>query len=263
MPEALGPDGTRIAYRTRGKGPRHVVLVPGWMVSGKAFDALVERLDVTGLTLVMPDLRGSGESARPGRDHGIERHAADVLAVVDALGAETFVVVGHSMGGQVAQWLAASYPERVAGQVLLCPVPASGLPFPPDAATLFRQSTGNRDSQRTILGLAAPGFKGDALEALLDDAGTVSREAIEQGFDAFSTGGFADKLGAIRAPTLVVATDDAFLSPALLRERVCDPIAGSRLAYLPGPGHYPHCERPVETAALLEAFLAALPLPIA
>ena len=196
MPEAIGPDGTRIAYRTRGHGPRRVLFIPGWMVSGKAFDALAERLDPAGLTLVMPDLRGSGESARPASDHGIERHAADVLAVADTLGAETFVVVGHSMGGQVAQWLAAAYPERVTGQVLLCPVPASGLPFPPDAASLFRQSTGNREAQRTILGLAAPGFRGDALEALLDDAGTVSREAIEQGFDAFSTGGFADRLGA-------------------------------------------------------------------
>jgi non-heme chloroperoxidase len=71
-------------------------------------------------------------------------------------------------------------------------------------------------------------------------------------------GGFAERLSAIKAPTLVVATDDPFLPPAFLRQAVVSLIRGARLAVLPGPGHYVQVERPRETAALLEAFLAGL-----
>ena len=56
--------------------------------------------------------------------------------------------------------------------------------------------------------------------------------------------------------TLVVATDDPFLPPALQRAEIQQRITGARFAYLPGPGHYPLNERPLETAAIVSAFLA-------
>src|SRR6185295_17549700 len=141
---------------------------------------------------------------------------------------------------------------------LLCPVPASGIPLPEDARGLFRTSAGNRDAQRTILNLACKELSEASRERLLDDAAKVSAVAIEQGFDAWTAGGFADKLGATEAPTLVVATDDPFLPPDFLQKAIVAHIPRAGLAYLPGPGHYPQVERPRETAALLRAFLAAL-----
>ncbi|AEI63499.1 alpha/beta fold family hydrolase [Corallococcus macrosporus] len=239
-----------------GEGPRTVILVHGWMVSGAVWDALVERLDLTGLRLVIPDMRGAGQSGRPETGYSLETLANDVLSVADAADARRFTLVGHSMGGQLVKWVAAQAPERVEGLVLLNTVPAAGLPLPPDAAGLFRTSAGSREQKQTILGLACKQLSPEAQEALVKDSMDVSQSGIEQVFDAWTAGGFADKLAAITAPTLVVATDDAFLPAAFLREAVVSKIRGARLAYLPGPGHYPQVERPAETAALVSAFLA-------
>lgn len=251
-------DGVPIAYRVVGAGPRDAILVHGWMVSGAVYDDLVAALDVTGLRLIIPDLRGSGGSGKPDGGYTLQRYAEDVIAVADAVGSQRFVVVGHSMGGQIAQLLAATHPERVSGLAVLCSVPAAGMPLPDDARALFRGSAGSRGMQATILGLACKQLTEPSRERLLDDAATVAAAAIEQAFDAWTAGGFAERLHAIKAPTLVLGTDDPFLPPDFLRQSIVQPIAGARLAVLPGPGHYPQVERPRETAALLQAFFAGL-----
>ncbi|RKH13513.1 alpha/beta hydrolase [Corallococcus sp. CA053C] len=256
MPTTTATDGTTLHYRVLGDGPRAVVLVHGWMTSGAVWDAMVEKLDLTGLRLVVPDHRGSGGSGRPASGYALEQYAKDVLAVADHAGAKRFALVGHSMGGQIAQWVASEAPARVTGLVLMTSVPAAGLPLPPDAAGLFRTSAGDRAKQQTILGLACKQLSPESLEGMLKDATGVSKEAIEQSFDAWTAGGFAQRLAAITAPTLVVATDDPFLPPVFLKQAVAGPIQNARMTYLPGPGHYPQVERPVETAALLSAFLA-------
>lgn len=256
MPTTSASDGTSLHYRVIGDGPRNVVLVHGWMMSGAVWDAVLEKLDLTGLRVVLPDQRGTGQSAKASGGYTLEGLAKDILAVADAAGAKRFTVVGHSMGGQLAQWIAANAPERVEGVVLLNTVPASGMQLPPEAAGLFRTSAGSREKQQTILSLACKQLKPESMEALLKVAEGVCPESIQGVFDAWTKGGFADQLSRITAPTLVVATDDPFLPPAFLKQAVVAPIRNARLAYLPGPGHYPGVERPEETAALISAFLA-------
>ncbi|RKG92687.1 alpha/beta fold hydrolase [Corallococcus terminator] len=256
MATTTATDGTLLHYRVLGDGPRTVVLVHGWMVSGSVWDAMIEKLDLTGLRLVVPDHRGTGKSGRPTSGYSLEQYAKDVLAVADHSEAKRFALVGHSMGGQIAKWVASEAPERVSGLVLLNSVPASGLPLPPDAAGLFRTSAGDREKQKTILGLACKQLSPESLENLLKDSGDVSKDAIEQCFDAWTAGGFAHRLASITAPTLVVATDDPFLPPVFLKQAVVALIQNARLTHLPGPGHYPQVERPAETAALLGSFLA-------
>ncbi len=119
MPTITTDDGTSIAYRTFGEGPLNVLLVHGWMVSGAVYNDLLDALDTSGLRLIVPDLRGTGASDKPGSGYSLERHAKDMVAAADAAGAQSFVVVGHSMGGQIAQWIAASQPDRVRGLMLL------------------------------------------------------------------------------------------------------------------------------------------------
>lgn len=253
-------DGTKIAYRKHGDGARVVVLIHGWTMSGQVYDRLLEHLDRSGLTLLVLDLRGAGASDKPTAKeaHSLEIYAGDVLAVADAEKAHSFVVIGHSMGGQIAQWIAAHHPDRVAGAALLCPVPACGIPLPDDAVGLFSTSGGNRESTKIILGMACKDLPEGGADWLADIAMTTSPEAVKYGFFAWSGGGFSDALGRIQAPVVCLGTDDPFLPPAFLRAEVIGKIQGSRFAYLSGPGHYVQVERPRETAAVLEAFLAAL-----
>lgn len=251
-------DQVQLSYRVIGSGPRDVFLIHGWMVSGAVYDDFLSAFDARGLRIVVIDQRGSGGSSKPDSGYSFAQYAADVLAVADAVGSKSFVAVGHSMGGATAQYLAATQPQRIAGIVLLCPVPASGVPLPDEARGLFRTSGGKSESQQTILGLACKELSEASRERLLDDAAGVSVSCVEQAFDTWTAGGFAERLSAIKAPALVVGTDDPFLPPAFLNAAVVEPIAGARFAHLPGPGHYVQVERPRESAALVQAFLAGL-----
>jgi pimeloyl-ACP methyl ester carboxylesterase len=251
-------DGVQIAYRSFGEGPRPVILVHGWKVSGAVFDDLLSALDLTGLRVLVPDLRGTGLSDKPTEGYTIQRFAEDILAIADAERTDEFIVVGHSMGGQIAQWLASHHPDRILGAVLLCSVPASGLPLPDEMVEVFRAAARSRDAQRGIIANVSRELSAAAIDRLIEDAARTSHAAIELGFEAWRKGGFASTLSQVRAPTLVVGSDDPAIPVDLLRAEIVAKIATARLAVLPGPGHYLPVERPRETAALLNAFLCAL-----
>jgi pimeloyl-ACP methyl ester carboxylesterase len=94
-----------------------------------------------GISLLAPDLRGRGRSAKLPGPYGIEVHVDDMLAVLDRAGAERAVLVGHSMGAYVVARLAAEHPERAAALVLL----DAGLPLGPadDPEEMMRGAVGN------------------------------------------------------------------------------------------------------------------------
>lgn len=253
MPSVRIDSSTEIHYRDLGGGTP-VVFVHGWMASGHVFDRM---LPVAGLRCIVPDHRGTGDSTTTSEDESIERLGRDMLAVADAAGLSTFAVVGHSMGGQIAQWIASEAPDRVTAMVLVTPVPASGIPLPPDAAGLFSTSGGDRGKQSTILDLACKELKPADKEWLLESAGAIAPARIARMFANWSGASFVDRLDRIKARTLVLATDDPFLPPDFLRAAVVDKIAGATFEYLAGPGHYPGVERPSETAAIIRTFIAA------
>lgn len=91
--------------------------------------------------------------------------------------------------------------------------------------------------------------------SLLATAATVSDACIAQAFDAWTAGGFADRLSAITCKTHVLGTDDPFLPPEFLKQAVVEPIANATFVHLPGPGHYPATEDPKATAARLRELL--------
>jgi pimeloyl-ACP methyl ester carboxylesterase len=80
------------------------------------------------VSLLAPDMRGRGRSADLPEPYGMDVHIADLIAVLDFTGADRAIVVGHSMGCNIAARLAMEHPERVASVVLL----DSGLPLHPE-----------------------------------------------------------------------------------------------------------------------------------
>lgn len=255
MSRTTSRDGTRIAYRVVGQGAKTIVFVHGWMVSAAVFDPLVEPLSALDTRLILPDMRGAGDSASAS-DYSMLAYAEDIKAVIEAVGAEDVTLIGHSMGGQIAQIIAAQLPDVVSQLVLMCPVPASGIPLPDDAVGLFSTSGQDREKQAAILGLACLQLGDEAREELLNDAGRIDAECITHSFLGWSAGGFADLLPAITAQTLVVGTDDPFLPPEFLDAAVVQPIANASFEHIPGPGHYPQLEAPELTVATLLAFLS-------
>jgi non-heme chloroperoxidase len=257
-------DGVTIAYTTRGDGPQNLLFVHGWGGAGTGFfwNELIEALDLTGLRVILADLRGHGESEKVTTGFSTERFAQDMFAVADAVGADTLVLVGYSMSGRWAQWMACTQPERVVGQILIAPVPAADIPFPDDLKAQWLQVA--RDKSLATFDPWVHQFTCDRLrpevvQAYFDAVTTTPEASLGATLDMCRQGGqFIDRLSAIQAPTLVIGgRHDPMLPPAVLRQAIISQIAGARLATLDS-GHEIPLEQPQQTAALIEAFLAGL-----
>lgn len=257
MPSFTTNSGLNISYRVLGKG-EPVVLVHGWMVGGAIFDPIVDALTDAGLELIIPDQRGVAESAQPPWGYSLDDYCSDLLGLIDCTGLKRVKLVGHSMGGQVAQLAAIELGERLETMVLMCPVPAVGIPLPDELRTLFRTCGNNREAQSKILDMACKQLDEQKRETILATAATVMPNCVAEAFEAWSAGGFQDALPKISCKkTWVLGTDDPFLSPELLQETVVDPIANAEFVHLPGPGHYPQVEAPEATARkLIELLLS-------
>ena len=103
-----------------GAGGRPVLLVHGFTADAGEVAGVVDPLADRGWHAVAPDLRGHGATDRPTdpEAYSFELMAADVVALADELGWDRFALVGHSMGGAVAQLIALEHSERLTGLVL-------------------------------------------------------------------------------------------------------------------------------------------------
>jgi lipase len=108
----------RLAYGRTGAGPDPVVAMHGITTTHRAFTTVARALRHPG-GMAAIDLRGRGDSGKPARGYGLPAHAGDVVRLMDALGLERGVLVGHSMGAFVATRTAIVHPDRVRGLVLL------------------------------------------------------------------------------------------------------------------------------------------------
>jgi len=244
--------------RVLGSGADVVVFVHGWMVSSAVFAPIEAKLGLTGRRLAFVDLPGAGARRDDAGPFTIDAFVASVVAALDALGADDAIVVGHSMGGQLALALAARHPKRVRAVCAVTPVPLSGLALDGGARAMFASAGGDRAALRRIVDMATKALSDEAKDALVDDAMTVSPACVAASLDAWTAGvaAPANETRAIVAPTLVAATDDAFLPPALLQREIVDVVKGARLSHIPGVGHYPQWEAPAELADVINRFLA-------
>jgi lipase len=112
------PGEVELAIWRSGSGQDPAICLHGITAQHRAFNAAARHL-ASSRSLVGVDLRGRGDSEKPESGYGLEAHTRDVIRVLDHLGLEDAVVVGHSMGGFVALQTALSYPGRVRTLVLL------------------------------------------------------------------------------------------------------------------------------------------------
>lgn len=128
MQKILLDNGETISYRERYGGEQVVVLVHGNMTSSLHWDVLIDALDPK-YKLYALDLRGFGESSYHTRVQGIADFAADLRGFVDALGLETFHLVGWSTGGAICMQFVADNPRYCEKLVLLASASTRGYPF--------------------------------------------------------------------------------------------------------------------------------------
>ena len=258
MPFTQTTDGVRMEYEVVGAGSLSLVLLHGWGGSATYWREMVRQMDLAGLQVIAPSYRGHGDSDKPATGYTVDQFAKDVLAVTDATGAKQCVLVGFSMSGKFAQYIAALHPERVLGLVLIGPVPASEFPIPVEIRSTWCDAQHSREDFKRILApfVKIP-IKAELTEIFLDDFQKAARVALEQTLGMCAVP-LEDRAAMIRVPTLVLAGSyDPLIPPDLLRSTVLSQIAGARMVALPC-GHEIPQEMPHQTAALLEAFVSGL-----
>jgi pimeloyl-ACP methyl ester carboxylesterase len=120
LPKRFGHDGVELAVRDEGEG-QPVLLLHGFPDSSYLWRHQIEALTGAGMRCIAPDLRGRGESERPGtvEAYAIRHVVADAVAILDGLSIGKAHVVGHDFGALAAWLLATAHPERVEKLVVM------------------------------------------------------------------------------------------------------------------------------------------------
>jgi pimeloyl-ACP methyl ester carboxylesterase len=185
---------------------------------------------------------------------------------LDARGIARADVLGHSIGGMLAQEFALTFPERVRGLVLYGTTPAFGGRDPAFAEAFLRDRLAPLDAGKDMATLAAemmpamlgPDAPPDAAPAAIAAMAATPAEAYRATVRCLTTFNRRDDTAKITAKTLLIAGEKDPLAPPKTMERMRDQIAGSRLVVLPGAGHLAHVEYPAAFAAALSPFLRSL-----
>ena len=112
MDAFIDTNGIQLHYLDPGGDGPTLVLLHGLTANAHFFDGLVAAGLGRDLRVVAVDLRGRGDSDKPDTGYTIADHAADLLGLIDVLGLEHVTLGGHSFGGLVTYYLAATYPDR-------------------------------------------------------------------------------------------------------------------------------------------------------
>jgi len=243
-----GPAG-RLHVDDGGSGGLPVVFVHSFGGSSGHWFAPLAHLRPTRRALAI-DLRGHGESDPPAAgSYAVVDLAADIAAVVDSLGLERFVLVGHSMGGAAAIAYAGANPDRVAGLVLI------GTPgrTPPEQASKIMASmeadyeTVSQDYWKRLLTGARP----EVEERVRSDMARVPQDASLAMIHALFDYDPLPALNAYHGTKLLVDTDHGD-SPGALHNLAPD-IPREVIA---GTSHWPQLDKPEPFDRILDDFLA-------
>jgi pimeloyl-ACP methyl ester carboxylesterase len=258
------PEG-RIAYDDIGTGPL-VVLVPGLGDLRGEYRFLAPTLAAAGYRVVTMDLRGHGESTVGWSDYSTGAIGSDVVALVRDLRAGPATIVGTSMGAGAAAWAAAEAPDAVSGLVLVGPF-VRNVPLPWWKAALFRivlntmfvgpwGPAGWGMYYASLYPTAKPADFAGYKAALVANLKEPERMAALQAMLAMDKSDVEARLGAVRAPTLVVmgTKDPDFDDPKAEAGTVAG-LLGGTFVMVDGAGHYPHVEMPESAAPAIVAFL--------
>ena len=276
-------DGIRLFYEVYGSGSPTVFLLPTWSIIHSRHWKMQIPYLARHCRVLTFDGRGNGRSDRPEDPNAYDepQFAADALAVMDATGTDTAILVSFSLGAQRALWLAAEHPERVDAAVFIGPAyPGGGEPLAERAVYSWEEELDTDEGWA----------KYNKNVWLRDYRGFLEFFFSRLFTEPHSTKAFEDCVGwglETTGETLVTAEGAALLAPEEARElasRVSCPVlvihgsddaiishsrglalaehTGGDVVVLDGSGHGPHVRDPVKVNLLLREF-ACPPRPAA
>jgi pimeloyl-ACP methyl ester carboxylesterase/predicted glycosyltransferase len=268
--------GVKLHYEVYGSGEMTVLLLPTWsIVHSRHWKMQIPYL-ARHCRVVTFDGRGNGRSDRPEAGYDEREFAADALAVMDATGTTSAVIVSLSVGAQRALLLAAGHPDRVTGAVFIAPFTPLGSVDPPDpwdeelttdeGWAKWNRHYWLRDYRGFLEFFFSQMFNEPHSTKPAEDCVGWGLETTAETLVATELGG---KLGEeetrelcrrVRCPVLVIqGTADAITGQGCGIELA--EATGGRLVLLEGAGHGPHVRDPVKVNLLLRDFAAPAAAP--
>jgi non-heme chloroperoxidase len=265
MPYLNTACGGRIHYETVGEGPP-LVFIHGWAMSGEVW-RFQEGLAET-YRLIFPDLRGHGFSSAPATGYRFQDFADDLLELFIALRLENAILIGWSMGAQVALQAFPDLRSRLAAVVLVSGTPrftaTEGYTHgQPEAAVKRLALLLQRDFSGTVADFFKRMFVDDELGARLP--GHIFSEenkivqpawhAVRQALKSLATTDLRAELALVDVPVLLIhGGGDSICIPSA-SQYMAEHLRDARLEIMAGAGHAPFMSRPGEFAGILTEFL--------
>jgi len=261
-----------IHYEDYGTG-KPVVLIHGWPLSGRSWEAQIPALVEAGHRVITYDRRGFGASSQPWAGYDYDTFTADLKTLLDHLDLREATLVGFSMGGgEVVRYIATFGTDRVAKAVLASAVPpylykADDNPDGAlDDATIEQFEAGVTGDRLAFLdGFTTTFFSaGDELKVsepqrlyARDIAAFASPKGTLDCITAFARTDFRGDVARVTVPTLVIHGDsDAVVPFEASGKRAHEAIAGSELVVIKGGPHAINATHVAEFNEALLAFLA-------
>ncbi len=237
-----------------------LLLIHGFLDDATVWDGLVDSLGGE-LASVRYDLPGFGaRSGSLAAAHSVTlrslaAEAGGILAGIDG----PVVVVGQSLGTQVAELVAAQHPHQVCGLVLITPVPLGGTRLPEEAVGAFRALGGDRHAQRSVRAELSPHLSEEQLDRLAEIGEPVAANVVSHYVDVWNdgiSGAFADS--AFSGPVLIIRGGaDAFVTEQLVSQ-ISARFAEAVVKVIDKGGHWAHVEFPGAVAAVVLDFADAI-----
>lgn len=230
----------------------------------RIWQGVLARLPDRYATLVY-DKRGHGLSDSPEGPCSLEDHAGDLLGLLDQFGMTRVALVGLSVGGMIAQIVAAAHPERVAALVLCDTAATIG-----DAATwdarIAAVQAGGLDplADGVLQRWFTPAYRSGSPAFLRGWRNMLTRQppgGYAATCAAIRDADLTARAAIIRAPTLCIVGDQDLSTPPELVRSTAALIPGAQFATIAGAGHIPCIEQPAILATMIADHLAAAGFP--
>ena len=252
------------AYAAAGVGPRTVLFLHGIGGNRDSFIDDLPRLAPSWRALAW-DMPGYGTSP-PILPLSFETLAQAVIAVLDAEHAEKAVLVGHSLGGMIAQETAARFPQRVSGLVLFATSAAFGGKDDKFKNEFLAQRLAPLDAGKAMpeiaeeltKGLFGPAPPEAARRRAIASMGAIPAASYRAALECIVGFNRTDDLARIGCPTLVLAAEHDRLAPPKTMERMAARIPGATYRCIAGAGHLANFEQKVAFTTVIDEFLATL-----
>lgn len=250
--ESMHVNGIRLAYERRGNGAP-MVLLHGYPLDHHLWDMIAPLLSDT-FELILPDLRGFGNSSTVESFFTMEDFATDVAALLDQLQIQKTAIVGHSMGGYVALAFARLYPERVTGLGLVSSQVLADTPDRKEA----RYNSAAEVADKGIGSVVAAMTTKFTSDARLQEFARQSMERQQPAAYIGALKAMAERvdstplLSSFNFPVVLVHGDADALIPVDRAREVKAAFETAYLVEISGAGHMPMMESPAKTAEALK-----------